>query len=48
MADALHRLAQGIGELQAALTVALQQMERHPLRALAAHPGQAAQRFDQG
>src|SRR6185437_129195 len=46
--DALHRLAQRIGQLQPALAIPLQQMERHPLRTLAAHAGQAAQRFDEG
>jgi len=45
--DLLHCLLQHMGQLQSALALTFQQMERHALRALAAYTWQAAQRFDQ-
>jgi hypothetical protein len=47
MTDFLHRLLEHPGQLQATLTLAFQQMERHALCTLAAHARQATQRFDQ-
>lgn len=46
MADALHRLAQCFGQTHATFAIALQQVERHTLRALGTDAGQAAQRVD--
>src|SRR5574337_531297 len=47
VADPLHRLGHHAGEFQPALALALEQMERHPLRTLAAHARQTAQCFDE-
>jgi hypothetical protein len=45
--DAFHRGRQRSGELQAAFAIALQQMQRHALRRLRTHTGQAAKGVDQ-
>src|SRR5690242_3391435 len=47
VADLLHRLRHHPRKPRPALALALKQMKRHPLRTLATHAGQAAQRLDQ-
>ena len=47
VADLAHGLLHHLGQALAAFAVALQQMEGHTLRTLAAHAGQATQRFDE-